>query len=349
MNGPLSRLTGGTIQRAAISADGLWAVYVADAHTIGVFELYSVPMKGGSAPIRISGPLEDFAGSEFAISPDSRYVLYRDTVNDLYRVGIDRSSDPLRLVDSAVTGSFEFTPDGADVVFTTHEPGLLAGLYVVPVDLSAPPLELVPQSALGGVQHFQLSPDGTRIVFASGDANGINSKLYSVPIAGGAAVLLYEPTVPYEGYNLAIAGDLLVFTVRVAGRERVLRSVPIDGSAASVRLDALTVPGTFIFGFEVSPDGAHVMYKADQEVAGRYEIYSVPSDGSAAPVKLNHELDPGALVIGAQIHPSGRWVMYNAGRLTPFNSSSSPSSSRSRSRGTTSRSSSTRRSCRRGT
>ena len=42
-----------------------------------------------------------------------------------------------------------------------------------------------------------------------------------------------------------------------------------------------------VAAFTVSPDGQTAVYIADQDTAGRFELYSTPVDGSAAPTKIS--------------------------------------------------------------
>jgi len=62
----------------------------------------------------------------------------------------------------------------------------------------------------------------------------------------------------------------------------------------------------------LAADGSTVVYIADGEVDGRYELFSAPSDGSAPPVKLNQSLAAGADVYSFRISPDGTRVVYPA-------------------------------------
>ena len=76
LNGPLP--AGGSIIDFEVSPDGARVVYVADQNAGGVFELFSVPI-GGGTPTRLNGPL--VAGGDvqfgFVVSPDSSRVVYQ--------------------------------------------------------------------------------------------------------------------------------------------------------------------------------------------------------------------------------------------------------------------------------
>jgi hypothetical protein len=75
-----------------ISPDGRYVVYVADQQADDAYELYTAPIDGSSAPVRISPPLSTTVYIlDFSISPDSSRVVYRadqdtDEVFELYAV-----------------------------------------------------------------------------------------------------------------------------------------------------------------------------------------------------------------------------------------------------------------------
>src|SRR5206468_2841591 len=121
-----------------ISPDSSRVVFVADALTDQVNELFSAPIDGSSPAVRISGPMVpggdvwnegDPSGGLVAvrISSDSRWVVYvaDQDVNDtyeIYRSPIDGSAPPLRLVGPLPVGAnilpdLELSPDGSRVVY----------------------------------------------------------------------------------------------------------------------------------------------------------------------------------------------------------------------------------------
>jgi len=68
--------------------------------------------------------------------------------------------------------------------------------------------------------------------------------------------------------------------------------------------------------FQISPDGSTVVYRADQDTIGLYELYSVAIGGETAPVKLNPNLASNTRIgQNFQISPDGRTVVYPADEL----------------------------------
>jgi Tol biopolymer transport system component len=87
-------------------------------------------------------------------------------------------------------------------------------------------------------------------------------------------------------------------------------------AAQGGRLSATLVPGGDVVEFQLAPDGTRLVYRADQDVDGVFELYGVSLDGGT-PVRLN-----GALVAGGsvgrdfehafRISPDGSRVVYMA-------------------------------------
>ena len=68
-----------------------------------------------------------------------------------------------------------------------------------------------------------------------------------------------------------------------------LLALASSAGAQTVRLNApLAEPRVGdVQDFALSPDGARVVYRADLQKAGQYELFSAPLDGSEAPVRLH--------------------------------------------------------------
>src|SRR4030095_7695437 len=102
-----------------VSADGAWIVFVADAGTDGVDQLYSMPGDGSEAPRLLAD--RDGGSGVFPIwiPPAATRVLYSTSVGplrSLSSVPIDGSAAPVELVEPHVQ-ELQFTPDSARVVF----------------------------------------------------------------------------------------------------------------------------------------------------------------------------------------------------------------------------------------
>ena len=73
-----------------------------------------------------------------------------------------------------------------------------------------------------------------------------------------------------------------------------LFSVPVDGSLTPVKLsNPMVAGGDATAIFVLSPDGEHVVYRADELVDQRFDLLSVPVDGSQPATLLADDFAPG--------------------------------------------------------
>ena len=117
-------------------------------------------------------------------------------------------------------------------------------------------------------------------------------------------------------YNWAISPDsqYAVFVADIDVDDRFeLYSVPISGSVP-VKLNGPLVAGggqVNDFTFEISPDSSRVIYRTDQDVDNRKELYSVPIGGGTV-VKLNGPMVTGGNVDSYLPDPDSERVVYIA-------------------------------------
>lgn len=163
LNDPIA--ADGYVVSYTISPDSSYVVYQAvrtgEDDTNSVSELYSVPIEGGT-PTKLNHPLSedgDVVGLH-AISPDSRYVVYRaeqDTfgTDDLYSVPLEggtptKLNHPLPEDGSVV--EYTISPDSRSVVYTAQEePFGIYELYSVSIEGSTPAKLNSPLAAGGNV------------------------------------------------------------------------------------------------------------------------------------------------------------------------------------------------------
>ena len=144
----------GDIDEMAVTPDGQTIVFVADATTDGVDELYSMPIAGGEAT-RLLPSIEDFTDiGPFVISPDGSNIAFQadfqaNGVGEAYVVSIDggvpiQVSEELSGLDfnadvTAGVDRIQFTPDGMSVFYIAD--GRMNGfneLFVVANPLAIP-------------------------------------------------------------------------------------------------------------------------------------------------------------------------------------------------------------------
>ncbi len=99
-----------------------------------------------------------------------------------------------------------------------------------------------------------------------------------------------------------------------------MHTVPIDASAASIELTTLFSMFSSFSDFEVSPNSSRVVFRADRDTGGVFELYSVPFLAGANVIKLNGTLAAGGDVSSFaspfQFSPDGQRVVYHADQDT---------------------------------
>jgi len=305
LNGPL--VSGASFEpyRAGVvhlSPDGLTVVYRLDAAVDEVHELFAVPLAGGAAPRRLNPPL--VAGGD--VEPeglqvtDERVVFVADAQEndrrDLWSVPLDGSAAPLQLASSLGSLHTTLGPDGTRVLYVAED----GRLFAVPIAGGAAKLLGGPTLPAGGsfVTDVRASPGGRVVARANWRASSV-VELFSMPLEGSSPPLVLNPALvaggSVEEFVLAPAGERLVYR---ADQETVdvieLYGAPLDGSAPAVKLNTPLPEHGRIGAFpRVTPDGLAVLFRADLEQTGTYELWKAPIAGGSAPARVNGPLVPG--------------------------------------------------------
>ncbi|MEM9327726.1 MAG: T9SS type A sorting domain-containing protein [Bacteroidota bacterium] len=169
----------------------------------------------------------------------------------------------------------------------------------------------------GEVRDFLISDDGVYVVYEAGQNTSDIFELFSVPIGGGTVNNLSGTIVadgdvrsfliaPGSNYVI-IDGDLSTNNVFE------LYSVPIAGGSAPTKLNGTMVSGGDITNlsdpYQVSADGNYVVYRADEDVNNRNEVFSVPIAGGVS-VKLNGTVVSGGNTERVLISPNSDSVIF---------------------------------------
>lgn len=271
----------GTAVYASVSPDGEHVVYRHDAVVDDAHELWSVPVAGG-APIRLSGILPSGSSvGRFEIAADSHRVVY---------VARQDSSQVIELYSVPVAG-----PTGAWV-------------------------KLNPQLVSGGeVESFAVV--GNRVAFIADVEEAGAYDLWSASIEGGLE-RKHRPTITAVGsvvprlQRIAVSpeGQRVAFLANFSNLGKWdLWSTRLDGVGGVAKLSGTLVAEGDVqnSGYSFSPDGARVVYLADQDVDERVELYSVPAAGGVE-VKLSGPMVAGGDVESFTISPDGSRVVYCA-------------------------------------
>jgi len=266
---------GDDVQFFQISPDGSKVAFVATwvnsfdvphTYSVNMWELYSVPINGpASAEVKIYGPTAS-AGYPY------RYVSAAPNFNPVN--GLATTSDGSRVVYRA-----EYVHTYRSQLYSIP----IGGPRSANVRLDA----TVPSEEGGEVSSYKISPDSTLVVYrADQDTNEVQ-ELYSVPVAGpaGDGVKLNGPLAPggevFDGYQISPEGSRVIYRADQAADDvKELYTVPITGPAdEGIKLNGTLVAGGDVTSFQISSDGSHVVYRADQDTDDVYELYV--SDSSA--------------------------------------------------------------------
>lgn len=276
-----------SIEYYEISPDGSTVVYIADRDNDDVFELYSVPVTGGTnaklnGALVAGGDVSFGSGKRFQISTNSQTVVY--------------------LADQEIDG----TPE----------------LYSVPISGGSVTKLNGTLAGTDGVRTFKISPNGQTVVYVADELDNFDDELYSVPIGGGTSTKISQADLGIGDVhsNFHISPDSL-WVVYVANADDSsddeLYSVPIGGGTIN-KLNGTLVSGGDVLPNKVfvSSDSQRVVYVADQDTNFVEEVYSTPIGGGPS-VKLNANLSSNNDDVDRVfISPDGQWVVYVAGNFT---------------------------------
>ena len=270
-------VAGGDVLDFEIASSGARVVYLADQQVDQQKELHSVPLGGGTV-VRLNDALP--AGGwvqQFAVSPDASRVVYQ--------------------ADQAL--------DDKQEIFSVS---ILGGATT-----RLNPVMANDRDTLG----FLMDPTSTRVVYGSNHEG--TKAFYSVLIGGGASTRISgDLTQPAgSGEGISSDGSMVVFT-RWTGPTYELYSAPIAGGSVTLLNDPLVAGGEIqSYKTLISPDGAWVVYFADQDTDEVVEIYSVPIGGGTVN-KLNGPLVAGGDVETGQVRfsPDSSRVIFGADAAT---------------------------------
>lgn len=278
------------------------------------FDLYAVRADGSQAPVPLNlGSYGEFnAPPVFALTPDGSRVVYREHDGRIYSVAPDGTQ---RVLLGNGLG-FALAADGSRVVFHTA-----SQLFSILADGSQ---AAVPLFGPGNTPRpYVISPDSATVVYAVAEMGTAFRGLWSVPIAGGAPILLNGPVLAgglgaTEFYPPSITPDSsrLVFVAEMTQADRrELYSAPLDGSQPHVRLSNPMVGNRDVLLVALAPDGQRALFTADQTHDETFELYSAPIDGSSLAVRCGEPFAGGPVlgdVQGFQVTADGQHLVYFA-------------------------------------
>ena len=314
----------GDVHAFEISQDGHFAVFLADARSNGVDELFSVPANGGDR-IRLSldlpaGMLVD----GFVITPDSQSVVYWISDADnfckaIYLVPIAGGTS----VD--ISGTIPVNRKMSEMVVSHDSQYAVYTLYLWEEEynqgevLWAAPLDgggsiaLTSQGCWMCFIHFKVTPTGNEVVYKRSPPSG--PTYISKVNMQGVIEQLAGPYGYIKDFAITVDGDWVFFTTWTNVPWKIeLFSVPIEGGSP-IQLNGTMDDDRAVMDFKLAPNSQTVVYRADELVDEQLELFSVPVDGSTERVKLLSTIIPNGDVDQYQITPNSQGVVYMADQL----------------------------------
>ncbi|MEZ5405032.1 MAG: hypothetical protein R3F23_02300 [Verrucomicrobiia bacterium] len=167
---------------------------------------------------------------------------------------------------------------------------------------------------LGDALTFQVTLNDKVVLISN--QNGLQTKLFSIPITGGILTQLSGSLVPggnVSSFQVTPNGEQVVYVAdAITDNVFELFHVSIEGGAVKKLNQSLVANGN-VADHLITPDGSRVVYVADALVNDVFELFSVPIEGGEI-VKLNQNLVLGGDVSSGDIviTPDGSRVVYLA-------------------------------------
>jgi len=349
LNGALA--TGGDVEEFAVTPNSNSVVYIADQSNDDVFEIFQTVLATG-VNSKLNPPYTPPTGQDvdaFVILPDSTGVVYRadqdPAANDVFQLYVELFATP-GTNNPAISGvlgpgqsvkAFATTSDNQKVVYIANRPLNSDRLFAVPTGGGAS-IQLNTVSGTNpnnaNVTGFAVTPNGLSVVYRADQDTDEVFELYSVPTAGSAASTKLNGPLASCVPGPAICGDVMLFNVipdntgavYIADQNandvfELFRS-QFSGTPPTVPLNpAYTSPpftGTEdVEDFALFPNGAGVVYRADQDTDNIKEIYRVVF-GFPGSVKLNPALTTaGQNVETYTVSPDSGSAIYRANQDNP--------------------------------
>ncbi|HXV74744.1 MAG TPA: hypothetical protein VD788_00365 [Candidatus Polarisedimenticolaceae bacterium] len=259
-----------------ITPDGTRVVFLADPDGgPGQDDLYSVPIGGGSTPVRLNASGQRPV-TAFGLAPNSATVVYFGVGTtgafELFAATIGSAASGIQLSDVGSTnpaGSVVFAtigPDSARAVYAADP--VTTGVFQwhsVSLAAAGPGTDATLSAGLEGVGLHAIRPDGARVAYTADENLAGVFELFEIPIAGGARIRL----------NPAMAG-------------------------AGVR------------ALEYSPDGSRIAYLADQNTSDVVEVYGAQSGAAGSGARVSNPMFGTQSADTLNVGPDNATVLFEA-------------------------------------
>jgi len=229
---------------------------------------------------------------EFLITPDSSHIVYVSGEENyrnekLYLIPTDGSA-PVKELSSPfspfqLSDTIRITPNSQHIIYSVDQ-GSYEPLYREPIHSNLPPAVIYECSDFDcSVEHFEPTPDGSRIIFVSE-----RDDIYSLRINGTEPPIKLNSDsraiekIEFNRFTTNTDGSRVAFTG--SGPSSLFTSFT-DGSGTSKRVAQYNYRRGHITDYQLSPDGSYIIYLLEND--RRNDIYYVPFDGSSPPRPLH--------------------------------------------------------------
>jgi Tol biopolymer transport system component len=312
------------------------------AQTEEVFELFVVSPRGG-AMTRVSGPMPADGDVErgFVVSRDGTEVLYRadadtDDVIELYAASLAAPGTAVKVngalvANGRVSRQIALSADGRRAAYIADaDIDDLDELYTVDLTAATPgaPVKLNPETVTDSVWDFQMTPDGSRVVYrARVDQNGdLELRVASVASPGAYDLVGHEMLATshhVDGYQLSSDGTRLAFSGGEQFLEESLwyvdltQSPPFDATRLVDGRDDQGENGEYAWvenDLQLTPDGTHVLFRQVEGAFSQDRLFMVAVASPGAKVPLSAAgLTTDELVADFALSPDGTKAVYRGG------------------------------------
>jgi hypothetical protein len=279
----------GFVNLGVITPDGATLVYTADETLLGVMDLFSIPVAGGTKR-KLNPSMAGDGVTSVSVSADSLRVAYladqvTPGVAEVFGAELLVAASGVRL-NTPLSGTqstdvVTMAPDNMTVLYESDEN--LAGTYELmsaPADAGASPStldSLAPPSSAGYFSGIGTPVVGRRAVYpvVAGNVN-----LFSVRYDGSAASnrindQLGSGKTVRDAFVPTAATRMMAYGVGADGVTETLFTGPVRSDLSPEQVNAAAAAGALgVLGYEIAADEVHVVYLQDETTSGKPELYS---------------------------------------------------------------------------
>jgi Tol biopolymer transport system component len=330
-------VSGGNVVDFAISPDGRFVAYLADQETKGLFELYTVPVGGGTI-INVSRKSSTILEvKDFAWASNSSRIAFRafnpftgNTGGNIelftnFSSGADLVTVSNFLPVGGNVDAFEWSPTSQLIAYTANTnrgSSLQFRLLAAPPNLESQAFSVsnIPAATnLYTIGEFQWSPNGSIIAFlADIDILGVNELLVVEPVTNSVPVAISGTLVDggeVVEFSWAPNNSRIAYLADQFEDEKFdLITVIPDVNSLIPNPEPRVVSGDIIgdvIDFAWSPDSSRLAYIADGDSLDVFELYTNVPFGTSE-FKVSGDLTDGGEVTAFAWAPDSSVIAYQA-------------------------------------